>query len=316
HKEGKRQQKNVVEKGRNQNRRFLADIQNLVTSIRNKVNCGSTKRVKEPIIDIDAAEVNDELAVGEYVEELYKFYKLAEYECRLYDYMGTQPEINKNMRAIVVDWLIDVHDEFQLTPEILYLTIQILDRYLSRKMVPQNKLQLVGITAMLIACKYEGAPEVNDFVNNTDLAYSHQQVLVMEKSILDTLEWHLTVPTAYVFLARFIKAAIPDEQLENLVYFFAELGMINYETSIICCPSEFAASAVYAARCTLAKTPVWSKTLMLHTGFCEFQFKHCAKLLLSYHRAAAQGKLMAIYRKYSSSQRCCVSLLPPAESLV
>lgn len=76
--------------------------------------------------------------------------------------MGSQIEINAKMRAILVDWLIEVHYKFELMPETLYLTVYIIDRYLSLESVLRRDLQLVGITAMLIACKYEEiwAPEV------------------------------------------------------------------------------------------------------------------------------------------------------------
>ncbi|KAK9266076.1 hypothetical protein L1049_003538 [Liquidambar formosana] len=69
--------------------------------------------------------------------------------------MDTQPEINEKMRAILVDWLIEVHNKFELMPETLYLTINIVDRFLSVKTVPRRELQLVGISAMLMASKYE-----------------------------------------------------------------------------------------------------------------------------------------------------------------
>lgn len=76
--------------------------------------------------------------------------------------MESQPEINSKMRGILVDWLVEVHKKFELTPESLYLTVNILDRFLSLKSVPRRELQLVGISSMLIACKYEEiwAPEV------------------------------------------------------------------------------------------------------------------------------------------------------------
>lgn len=126
--------------------------------------------------------------------------------------MDSQPEVNENMRAILVDWLVDVHTKFELSPETFYLTINIIDRFLAVKIVPRKELQLVGISAMLIASKYEEiwAPEVNDFVCLSDRAYTHGQILIMEKKILGKLEWTLTVPTLYVFLVRFIKASLPD----------------------------------------------------------------------------------------------------------
>ncbi|MED6198626.1 G2/mitotic-specific cyclin S13-7 [Stylosanthes scabra] len=98
-------------------------------------------------------------------------------------------------------------------PETLYLTLNIVDRFLSMRAVPRRELQLVGISSMLIASKYEEiwAPEVNDFVLISDNAYIREQVLVMEKTILRKLEWYLTVPTPYVFLVRYIKASTPSD---------------------------------------------------------------------------------------------------------
>lgn len=76
--------------------------------------------------------------------------------------MDSQPDINSSMRAILVDWLVDVHNKFELSPETFYLTINIIDRFLAAKLVARGELQLVGIGAMLIASKYEEiwAPEV------------------------------------------------------------------------------------------------------------------------------------------------------------
>ncbi|XP_062166699.1 G2/mitotic-specific cyclin S13-7-like [Alnus glutinosa] len=288
-----------------------------VLTARSKAACGLTNKPKEQIVDIDAGDIGNDLAAVEYVEDIYKFYKLIEHESRPHDYMESQPEINESMRAILVDWLVDVHRKFDLSVETLYLTINIIDRFLAIKSVPRRELQLVGISAMLMASKYEEIwpPEVNDFVHLSDNAYSHEQILVMEKIILGKLEWTLTVPTPYVFLARFIKASMGDQELESMVYFLAELGVMHYAT-IIYCPSMIAASAVYAARCTLKKTPTWNETLRLHTGFSEPQLMDCAKLMVSFHSMAAKSKLQSVYRKYSNPERKAVALLPPAKSLL
>lgn len=124
--------------------------------------CGLTKKPHDLVVNIDEGSIEDELAVVEYVEDIYSFYKIAEDESRVRDYMASQPDINEKMRSILVDWLIEVHYKFELRKETLYLTINIIDRFLSMKVVPRKELQLVGIASMLIACKYEEiwAPEV------------------------------------------------------------------------------------------------------------------------------------------------------------
>ncbi|XP_019097365.1 PREDICTED: cyclin-B1-1-like [Camelina sativa] len=181
-----------------------------VLTARSKAACGIEKKQKEVIVDIDSADAKNDLAAVEYVEEIYRYYKSVESEWRPRDYMHSQPEINENMRLILVEWLIDVHVRFELNPETFYLTVHILDRFLSVKPVPRKELQLVGLSALLMSSKYEEIwpPHVGDLADIADHAYSHKQILVMEKTILSTLEWYLTVPTHYVFLARFIKASI------------------------------------------------------------------------------------------------------------
>ncbi|ESW34046.1 hypothetical protein PHAVU_001G119700 [Phaseolus vulgaris] len=288
-----------------------------VLTARSKAACGITNKPKENIIDIDASDVDNELAAVEYIDDIYKFYKLVEHESRPRDYIDSQPEINERMRAILIDWLIDVHSKFELSPETLYLTINIIDRFLAVKTVPRRDLQLVGVSAMLMASKYEEIwpPEVNDFVHLSDRAYTHEQILVMEKIILGKLEWTLTVPTTFVFLVRFIKASVPDLELEIMSHFLSELGMMNYAT-LRYCPSMLAASAVFAARCTLNKTPLWNETLKLHTGYSQEQLMDCARLLASFHSSVGNGKLKVVYRKYSDPQKGAVAVRPPAKYLL
>lgn len=93
-------------------------------------------------------------------------------------YMAKQPHINERMRSILVDWLIEVHLKFKLVPETLYLTVNLIDRYLERKNVSRSKLQLVGVTSLLIASKYEDIypPELRDLVYMCDRAYSKKDV--------------------------------------------------------------------------------------------------------------------------------------------
>jgi len=80
------------------------------------------------------------------------------------------------MRQILIDWLVEVHLKFKLLPETLFLTVNLIDRYTYIKQVKRNDYQLLGVTAMLIACKYEEiyAPEIKDFIYMTDKAYTKE----------------------------------------------------------------------------------------------------------------------------------------------
>lgn len=200
--------------------------------------------------------------------------------------MDFQPVINSHMRAILIDWLVQVHKNFDMMPESLYLTINIIDRYLSVKTVPISELQLLGISALLLSSKYEEirSPTVNDLVNVNSLiyvsdnTYSREQILAMELAILSHLGWYLTVPTSsYVFTVRYTKASLPsDNEVVDMAFFFIEL-LMDYLVTISNNPSKLAASAVYAARCTLNNIPAWTETLRHYTGYAEDQIRGLCK---------------------------------------
>lgn len=101
------------------------------------------------------------------------------------------------------------------------------------------------------------------------------------------------------------------------MYFYAELGVMNYEIIIRFSPSMVAAAAVYAARSTLNKSQVWHETLELHTGFTEKEVVECAKRMVVFHSIAiTDEKRRVIYRKYSNVERGAVALYPPAKDLL
>lgn len=265
--------------------------------------------------NIDGLDIGNQLAVVDYVEDIYSFYRRTEIQSiPPPDYMRRQPDINEKMRAILIDWLIEVHWKFQCMPETLFLTTNLIDRFLSRQRVLRKYLQLVGVTAMLVACKYEEiwSPEVKDFVTISDEAYTREQVLNMERMMLNNLEFNLTVPTPYMFLVRFLKAAASDIQMEMLAFFFVELCLTEY-IMVQYCPSLMAAAAVYTARRTLRVAPFWSALLQRHTGYTEMQLSECAYLMTLFHRQAGHGSTTSsVYRKYSHETYHAVATTEPA----
>jgi len=107
--------------------------------------------------------------------------------------MRNQRDINENVRAILVDWIISVHAKFKLLPETLYIAINLVDRYFSIFNVLKTEVQLVGVAALLIATKYEEIypPTVKDFIYLTDNTYTRQQILTMEQNILFHLQFEI-----------------------------------------------------------------------------------------------------------------------------
>lgn len=259
-----------------------------------------------PVPDIDAQDRTNPLAATEYVNDIYAYFKRVEPKFRVQpDYMTKQNDINEKMRAILVDWLVEVHLKFKLMPETLFLTVNLIDRFLAEKQVTRRNLQLVGVTAMLIASKYEEiwAPEVRDFVYISDKAYTREQILAMEKLMLNTLRFNLTLPTSYNFQARFLKAANmhTDKQVSALSTYLLELsvvdaGMLKYAYSTI------SAASIYVAMVAFGKSDTFPKALAHHSGFTKEQILPCAAALVNLMQKAPTATLTAVHKKHSNAK--------------
>jgi len=177
------------------------------------------KIVLSKIPKCDQVNLRNMYECNEYAEDIHTYMKSIEAATvPKASYMKGQTDINESMRAILVDWLVDVHLKFKLLSETLFLTVNLIDRYLSLKQIPRTKLQLVGVSAMLITTKYEEIypPTVKDFVYITDNAYSREEVLDMESDILQTLDFDLQQTSCYRFLERYAKVMRADSVAFNL----------------------------------------------------------------------------------------------------
>lgn len=191
--------------------------------------------------------------------------------------MKSQTDISEKMRSILVDWLIEVHLKFKLIPETLYLTVNLIDRYLEREHVQRSKLQLVGVTAMLIASKYEEiyAPIVKDFVYITDNAYTKEEILAMERKMLAVLDFDIQTVSPLRFLERYDKVVGGDEFMFNMGKYLIELSLVQYRMNQFS-PSEIAASALYLSM-KMLKRGHWNDRLIRHSHFQENDLRNCAK---------------------------------------
>lgn len=203
------------------------------------------------------------------------------------------------MRAILIDWLVDVHLRFKLLDETLYLTLNLIDRYLERRQVSRQKLQLVGVSAMLIACKYEEiySPEIRDFVYVTDKAYSREEVLETEGNILSALGFNLTFTSALRFLDRYCQVHDAEKRTQMLARYLVELSLVEYRT-LRYTPSNIAASALYLAS-KILKTPSWNDHLQEVTQYTEMQLRPCAKDLCLILQNVSKSSLQAVRKKFA-----------------
>jgi G2/mitotic-specific cyclin-B3 len=112
-------------------------------------------RLPSGVEDFDKENWNDPYQVSNYAAQIFDYLKSRESEYRIKDYMSQQPELSKWMRSLLVDWMVEVQESFELNHETLYLAVKIVDTYLGKERVTKDSLQLLGAAALLIACKYD-----------------------------------------------------------------------------------------------------------------------------------------------------------------
>jgi len=273
---------------------------------------------------MDIKDTEDVLMASDYVTDMFQHLYQRETATRPMTYMCEQRDINARMRAILIDWLIEVHMKFRLVTDTLYLCANIIDRYCNLVQVPRNKLQLVGVTALLIACKYEEIypPEVRDCVYITDRAYQRQEVLAMEQDMLSRLRFKITVPTAFPFLQRFLSITDASILTNFAAHYYMERTLQEHDLL------RYRPSLVAAASIALAinhpdiykkeqnkriKHPglEGTKILLEYTGFKSSELLDCASVIArkigEEPVTASKRQLVAVKRKYDNKKYQFVS---------
>ena len=192
-------------------------------------------KLLENVKDIDEGDNENLILVSDYANDIYSYLYILEAEQPIVkDHLEGQTEVFPKMRAILIDWINDIHAQFHLVAETFQLTVAIIDRYLQVvKDTKRSHLQLVGVTALFIAAKYEELfpPAITDFIYITDDAYTGKQIRQMELQILKTIDCNLSRPLPIHFLRRFSKAADAEHHHHAMSKYFLELAMIEYDMS-------------------------------------------------------------------------------------
>nr|AAL05452.1 cyclin B [Patiria pectinifera] len=288
-----------------------------MSEVSNALEAFSQNILEMGVDDIDKDDHENPQLCSEYVNDIYHYMRHLEREFKVRtDYMAMQ-EITERMRTILIDWLVQVHLRFHLLQETLFLTIQILDRYLEVQAVSKTKLQLVGVTSMLIAAKYEEMypPEIGDFVYITDNAYSKAQIRAMECNILRKLDFNLGKPLCIHFLRRCSKAGGVDGHKHTLSKYIMELTLPEY-SFVKYDPSEIAAAALCLSTKILDEDMEWNKTLVHYSAYSEGHLAPIVQKMAVLLNNAPKSKFQAVRKKYASSKFMSISSSQELKSTV
>ncbi|TQS33201.1 hypothetical protein Golomagni_06461 [Golovinomyces magnicellulatus] len=265
-----------------------------------------TQTMTEEEIEEEAWDVS---MVAEYGDEIFDY--LRELEIKMLPnphYMEMQNEIQWSMRAVLMDWLVQVHNRFGLLPETLYLTVNYIDRFLSYKVVSIGKLQLVGATAILLASKYEeiNCPSLEEIVYMVDNGYPTEEIIKAERFMLSMLNFELGWPGPMSFLRRVSKADDYDLDTRTLAKYFLELTIMD-ERFVASPPSFLAAGAHCLSRYILHKGD-WTKHHVHYSGYTWNQLRPLVSMMLE---CCEHPRLhhASVYEKYSDKKFKEVALI-------
>ncbi|XP_014219599.1 G2/mitotic-specific cyclin-B isoform X2 [Copidosoma floridanum] len=280
--------------------------------------------ISDPVLveDIDEEDKNNPILVSIYSNDIYKHYRMLEEQFPIKKNFLQGQEVTPRMRCVLIDWLIEVHEQFHLMQETLYLTVAIIDRFLQVfKMITRKRLQLVGITAMFIASKYEEmySPDISDFVYIADNTYTKGEILQMELIIIKSLDFSFGRPLPLHFLRRYSKAGKALPVHHTLAKYFLEQCLVHYE---VCHypPSLIAAAALYLSILMLGNDSsqenevIWTKTLVHYSTYKLNDVLPVVSEIATLIINSEKSKFQAVRRKYSQPKHLAVSVRPELKS--
>ncbi|XP_019545077.3 G2/mitotic-specific cyclin-B3 isoform X1 [Aedes albopictus] len=257
------------------------------------------KRTPEGIEDYDLSNWNDVFQVSHYAQDIFDYQKDREAQFVIPDYMPTQPHISKWMRALLVDWMVEIQESFELNHETLYLAVKIVDIYLSRAEVQKDSLQLLGAAALFIASKYDERvpPTVDDFQYICDGAYQRREMILMEINVFKTIGYDLGIPLSYRFLRRYARVNRIDMQVLTLARYILEFTLMDYAI-VGLRDSKLACAALFIAM-RMNDMPGWNRALEFYSGYKVEDFAEIAILLNNIMTRKPKESLNTVRHKYS-----------------
>uniref|UniRef100_A0A8C0J827 G2/mitotic-specific cyclin-B1 n=1 Tax=Chelonoidis abingdonii TaxID=106734 RepID=A0A8C0J827_CHEAB len=261
--------------------------------------CQAFSDVLLEVKDVDVDDGADPNLCSEYVKDIYGYLRDLEKQQNVRPKYLAGQEVTGNMRAILIDWLVQVQMKFRLLSETMYMTAAIIDRFLQDNSVPKKMLQLVGVTAMFIASKYEEMypPEIGDFAFVTDHTYTKTQIKQMERKILQALDFALGRPLPLHFLRRASKIGEVDLEQHTLAKYLMELSLVDYE--MVHYPPSQIAAAAFCLALKVLDGGEWTPTLQHYLSYTESALhpvmQHMAKNVILVNRGLTKHMVRNLF---------------------
>ena len=214
------------------------------------------------------------------------------------NYMDNQKHLAWKMRYVLIDWMSEVHYKFRLLPETLYLAVNLMDRFLSSRTVAAAKFQLVGVTALFVASKYEEvmAPSIYNFAFMADEGFKDYEILSAERFMLQALDFQICYPSPMNFLRRISKADNYDIHSRTVAKYLMEVPLMDH-AFLECPPSVLAAASMCLARRMIGNLE-WEEGLVHYSGYTQEELlPWMERIIVAVRRSRNES---FIFQKYST----------------
>ncbi|XP_012286391.1 G2/mitotic-specific cyclin-B3 [Orussus abietinus] len=265
-----------------------------------RLNAAPKRQLPEGVQwDFDVENWLDPYQVSPYAMDIFNYLKERESHFPIGDYIERQVCLSRWMRSLLVDWMVEVQESFELNHETLYLAVKLVDLYLTKVTVGKETLQLLGAASLFIASKFDERipPMVEDFLYICDGAYTQRELIRMEMNVLKIVDFDLGIPLSYRFLRRYARCAKLSMPTLTLARYILEYSLMDYAT-IMYSDSKMAAAALLLAL-QMKDLGGWTPTLEYYTGYKVDDFRDIMNVLnQGLHRKHKEG-LATVRNKYS-----------------
>lgn len=282
---------------------YVSALEDLNLDEKKSQRSREVKRRQPPVgvEDYDQEQMEDLGSVAMYAYDIFDYLRKREAKFVIDDYITRQTSINKTMRALLVDWMVEIQENFELNHETLYLAVKMVDLFLCKVNIKKEKLQLVGCACLFVASKYDERipPLIEDFLYVCDNLYEANDIVYMEQKLLKVLDFQLGIPLSYRFLRRYARGGKIDMPLLTLARFLLEYSLMDY-SMISFSDSKLAAAALYLAiRMKNPEKGTWTPALQFYSSYKVQDFKDIALALNAcLHKKQKEG-IKTIRQKYS-----------------
>jgi len=256
------------------------------------------KDLPPEVEDFDRTQLADIASESHYAQEVFEYYREKELKYRVPKYMSQQTQITRTMRSVLVDWMVEVQESFELNHETLYLAVKMVDHYLVKKVVAKDRFQLLGATCLLMASKYDERipPSIEDFIYICDDAYTKKDIIGMEMEVFKRLNFFIGFPISYRFQRRFARCAKLSMETLTLARYILETSLMEYDF-VDELDSKMAASTLLLA--LKMKDMHWGRDLEFYSKYKESDLHSLMCRLNDIIATPAKSNVKTIRSKYS-----------------